>query len=74
MTLSHRSYNALKWGVSVCLPAVTTLISALGDIYGWAYTDPAIQTLTAITTFMGSLLMVSTHYYHKGESSHDTNR
>lgn len=75
MNFSNRQYNALKWSVAVFLPALTTFVGAIGEIYQWPQTDALTQTLTALTTFAGSVLMLSAHHYHKkGEDTHDPNR
>ena len=66
MTFNNKLYNVLKWIALILLPAVSTLIMSLGDIWGLPYKEQICLTITAIDTFIGALLAISTASY-KGE-------
>jgi hypothetical protein len=65
MTLSNRTYDILKWVITIVLPATATLVAALSAIYGWAWGEAAV---VALTTFLGSIFMVSSKSYQKVET------
>lgn len=65
MQLQSKTYDKLKWVVSVVLPAMGVLVGTLGKSYGWESTDIAVTTITALTTFLGSCLMISSRNYNK---------
>lgn len=65
MQLQSKTYDKLKWIVSVVLPAMGVLVGTLGKSYGWESTDIAVTTITAVTTFLGSCLMISSRNYNK---------
>ena len=63
--MSNKVYDVLKWVVMIVLPAVSTLYVALAGIWGWPYADEAAGTISAITAFMGAVLMFSTPQSNK---------
>lgn len=65
MQLQSKTYDKLKWIVSIVLPAMGVLVGTLGKSYGWESTDIAVTTITAVTTFLGSCLMISSRNYNK---------
>lgn len=67
MKLSNNVYNILKWACLIAVPAVITLISTLGTIYGWD-TTAITATIGAVATFIGALIGVSNANYNKVES------
>ena len=67
MKLSDKTYNFLKWACLIAVPAVITLISTLGTIYGWD-TTAITATIGAVATFVGALIGVSNANYNKAES------
>lgn len=68
MKLSDKTYEILKWLVVIVMPAITTLYGALAPVWGFADADKVLTTMTAITTFMGALIGISTVTYNKGEN------
>ena len=66
MNFNNGVYNTLKWIALILLPAVSTLIMSLGDIWGIPCKEQICLTITAIDTFLGALLAISTANY-KGE-------
>jgi len=65
--LSNKVYDALKWVTLVFLPAVTTLIGVTLKCFNVACTDIVLTIMTAVTTFMGTILGVSNMKYRKGD-------
>ncbi|MDD6560265.1 MAG: phage holin [Lactimicrobium massiliense] len=64
MKLSNNVYNILKWACLIAVPALITLISTLGTIYG-KDTTAITATIGAIATFIGALIGVSNSAYIK---------
>lgn len=67
--LSNSVYDALKWVQRLLLPALATLYLALGaiwkDIIYLPYPEQVAATITAIDTFLGVILGISTANYNK---------
>ncbi|MCI5661609.1 MAG: phage holin [Clostridia bacterium] len=61
--LSNRTYDILKWVALVFLPALGTLYFALAGIWNFPYGEQIVGTITAIDTFLGVLLGVSSMKY-----------
>ena len=52
------AYEGLRWVVSIVLPAVATLISALNAAWGWGWPIEAIlATFSAVETFLGAVFL-----------------
>jgi len=66
MKLPNKVYDNMKWVLMIVAPAVIVLIKALGAIYNFN-TDVITATIAAIATFAGSLFMVSSTQYKKGD-------
>ena len=64
MKLSDNAYNILKWALMIVVPALITLISSLGTIYGWN-TSTITLTIAAIATFLGVITGISNSNYYK---------
>lgn len=65
--LTDKTYNILKWVALVLLPALGTLYFALAGIWGFPYGEQIVGTITAIDTFLGVILGISTVQYNKKE-------
>lgn len=63
--MSNKTYDTLKWLAQVLLPAVATLYFALAGIWGFPYGEQIVGTITAIDTFLGVCLRISTTQYNK---------
>lgn len=63
--MSNKIYDALKWVAMYLLPALGTLYFALAGIWGWPYGEQIVGTITAIDTFLGVLLGISSAQYNK---------
>lgn len=66
--MSNKTYDVLKYICMVCLPALGTLYFALASIWGFPYGEQIVGTITAIDTFLGTLLMISNSQYNKEKS------
>ena len=68
MVLSKSLYQWLKWLVIIVLPALATFIVVISKIWGWADLGTMIaQTITALATFLGTILCISNYNYYKKE-------
>lgn len=67
MKLNNNTYDILKFIAQIVLPAVGTLYFALAKIWGLPYGTEIVGTVTAVDTFLGALLGISTSQYNKGE-------
>lgn len=67
MNLTNKAYDVLKWIAMYFLPALGTLYFALAGIWGFPYGEQIVGTLTAIDTFLGVILGISTSNYKKEE-------
>ena len=63
--MSNKVYDALKWIAMYLLPALGTLYFALSGIWGLPYGEQIVGTVTAIDTFLGVILGVSSYNYNK---------
>ncbi len=65
MKMSNKTYDILKFIALKVLPALATLILALGAIWNLPYYEAIAATITAIDTFLGAILGVSSKEYAK---------
>lgn len=65
MKFNDKIYTILKWGLIIFVPALITLISTLGKIYNFD-TETVILTISAISTFLGTLTGISNYNFKKG--------
>ena len=65
--MSNKVYDILKFIAQVVLPALGTLYFALAGIWDWPLGEQVVGTITAIDTFLGVLLGISTSKYNKGD-------
>lgn len=63
--MSNKVYDILKWITMVILPAVGTLYFALAGIWGFPYAEQVGGTITAVVTFLGVVLGISSAQYKK---------
>lgn len=71
MHLSDKAYNILKWIAQYLLPAAGTLYFALSGIWGFPYGEEVVGTLTAIDTFLGVILGLSSATYDKEQQKQE---
>ena len=64
MKLSNNVYDILKWIAQILLPAAGVLYAALAKIWGFPFATEIVGT--AVDTFLGAVLQISTAQYRKG--------
>ena len=74
MIMNDKLYDALKWIAMYLLPALGTLYFALASIWGLPYGEQVVGTITALDTFLGVLLGISTAQYKKVTSATQTDK
>ena len=72
--MSNSLYDKLKWVAQILLPAIGTLYFALAQIWGFPYAEQIVGTITAIDTFLGAVLMISSAKYNGGKNVNSNNR
>jgi hypothetical protein len=65
MKLNDKAYDILKWITILFIPALGTLYFALAGIWGFPYGEQIVGTLTAVDTFLGVILGISSAQYKK---------
>jgi len=65
LILSDKTYSLLKWVALILLPALGTLYFALASIWGLPFGEQIVGTITAVDTFLGAILGISTNNYKK---------
>lgn len=63
--MSNETYDLLKWIAMYILPALGTLYFSLAGIWGFPYGEQIVGTITAVDTFLGVILGLSTNTYNK---------
>lgn len=66
--MSNKTYDILKWITQYMLPAIGTLYFALAGIWGFPYGEQIVGTITAVDTFLGVVLGISSAQYNKTNS------
>ena len=74
MKMSNKVYDVLKWIALILLPAIATLYFALSGIWGFPYGEEIVGTITAIDTFLGVILGISTNTYNKSNYEISNNK
>lgn len=66
--MSNKLYDILKYVAQIILPACATLYFALAGIWGLPYREEIVGTITAIDTFLGVILGISSANYKRNEA------
>lgn len=69
MNISNRTYDILKWIAQYLLPAIGTLYFALAGIWGLPYGEQVVGTITAVDTFLGVILGISSMSYNREQQN-----
>lgn len=67
MKMSDKVYDVLKWIALYLLPALGTLYFALAGIWNFPYGEQVVGTITAVDTFLGVILGISSAKYEQGK-------
>lgn len=65
MIISDKLYNILKWLCLIFAPALVTLVATIFALYHINGAEIVCGTISAIATFIGALIGVSTKAYNK---------
>lgn len=63
--MSNKVYDILKFIAQILLPALGTLYFALVNIWNLPYGKEIVGSITAIDTFLGALLGISSMKYNE---------
>jgi hypothetical protein len=65
MRLNDKLYDCLKWIAILLLPALATLVAVIFKIWNLPYGNEIAQTITALATFLGAILGISSVQYKR---------
>lgn len=71
--MNNKIYDVLKWVAIIVLPAAATFVASIFPLWNLPYADAIAQTITAVGTFLGAVLMVSNYRYKNGDNAGDKN-
>lgn len=63
--LNNKTYDYLKYVVTMVLPALVTLIGVVGGSLHWEHTEVTMTIVGGITAFLGASLGISNANYKK---------
>ena len=66
--MNEKVYKILKQVAQIYLPALGTLYFALAGIWNLPYAEQVVGTITAVDTFLGVILGISTSSYNKART------
>lgn len=69
--LSEKTYKALKQLAMIWLPALAVLYTSLAALWHFPYVLEIVGTITAVDTFLGVLLGISTKQYNNSDARFD---
>ena len=65
MRLNDKLYDCLKWIAILLLPSLSTLVAVIFKIWNLPYGNEIAQTITALATFLGAILGISSVQYKR---------
>lgn len=71
MKLSNRLYDIFKYVATIVLPALATFYFALSEIWGLPFGGEIVATITALDTFLGVLLGISSARYQADKALYE---
>lgn len=71
MTFTDRFYKIMKFVAMILLPSLGTLYFAVAGIWELPAAEQVVGTVTAVDTFLGVLLGLSTKQYNASEAKYD---
>ena len=74
MRISNKTYDVLKYVALIFIQALVTFVTTAGAELGYPHTETLTVLISAFGTFLGALLMVSTHNYNKGVDNGQENQ
>lgn len=73
MRLSNKVYDNLKWIVMIFVPAFISLVATVGQVLNGTWVVPVVTILTALNTFLGTILGLSSATYTGGNDGSTEN-
>ena len=67
MELSNKTYNRLKWVITIFLPAFMGLVAGFGALGFIPNAEVIVAAIGLIGTFLGSLISVSSKHYNNSQ-------
>lgn len=71
MELSNKTYNRLKWFITIFLPAFMGLVAGFGALGFIPNAEVIVAAIGLIGTFLGSLINVSTKNYNNSQEGNN---
>ena len=71
MELSNKTYNRLKWFITIFLPAFMGLVAGFGALGFTSNAEVIVAAIGLIGTFLGSLINVSTKNYNNSQEGNN---
>lgn len=68
---SDKTYKVIKQLAMIWLPALAVLYTSLAALWGFPFVLQIVGTITAVDTFLGVLLGISTNQYNKSDARFD---
>lgn len=69
--MTNSLYDTMKWVTTILLPALGTLYFAVAQIWGLPAAEQVVGTITAVVTFLGVVLGLSTRAYNNSDERFD---
>ena len=69
MLLPDKVYDALKWLVVICIPALTVAYCGLDSLFSWGYAEQVAKVSAIVCTLIGALIGISTAEYNKTKNT-----
>lgn len=69
--MKDKTYDILKHIAQIYLPALATLYFGVASIWGLPYAEQIVGTITAVDTFLGAILKVSSINYNKEDNEEE---
>lgn len=64
MIMKDRVYDILRFVAEILLPALATLVAALGEVWGFEYAQ-IVGTISAVDVFLGAFVAYSKKKYDR---------
>lgn len=61
--MQNKTFEVLKWVAAIVIPALATFVGVVGKALEWQNTDITVIIVTAVGTFLGTVLGVSNRTY-----------
>lgn len=65
MIIPDKIYNKLKWVCVIVVPALNVFLTTIFALYHIPHIEIVVGTISAVATFVGALIGVSTKAYNK---------